>query len=375
VLPPRVAARVERFRQVPFRQERDMLHGRVPGPDDVLLNSTDYLALGRDPRITGANGDYPQLESALAAHVAASAGILCQSGWDANIGLLQAIADEQTPVYIDALAHMSLWCGAGAAKAQVVAFRHNDVDRLRRAVSRNGPGVIVADALHSINGSLAPLPDLCDIADETGCVLVVDESHSLGTCGQNGEGLTVALGLAHRVHFQVASLSHALAGRAGFVACPTEEFARYFKVESLSAGCSMTLMPHDVAGLAAALTAIRADGWRRTRLHDLSAFLRKEIAALGLDLDGSANQIIAIQAGPDAHAIQIGNALEGRGVFGSVLALPTSTAQRSVVRFSVHAGLTDSQAERIVRACREVRDELRPVVPAQRRGSATGMRL
>jgi CAI-1 autoinducer synthase len=375
-----------------FHQERDILHGRVPGPDDILLNSSDYLALGRDPRITdemtaslaaahngvlacGVLDPQSQLESALAAHAGTQAGVLCQSGWDASIGLLQVIADERTPVYIDALAHMSPWYGAAAAKTPVVPVRHNDLDRLRRAIGRNGPGVIAVDALYGINGSLAPLPDLCDIADQTGCVLVVDESHSLGVYGQGGEGLTAGLGLAHRVHFQVASLANAFAGRAGFIACPTEDFARYFKMESPPAMCSPPLPAHDIAGLAAALTVIRADGWRRTRLHDLSTFLRNEIAALGLDLQGSASHIIAIPAGLDTRAIEIRDALESRGIFGSVCAplTPATAPPPAVVKFSVHAGLTDTQAERIVQACREVRDHLGPVVPAQRRQSATGM--
>jgi CAI-1 autoinducer synthase len=376
-LPPRIADRVDRFHRVRYAEEwggQHILHGRVPSHGDILLNSNDYLALGTDPRITEAmieslatvgggvlasgapmHGDHPRLrlERALAEHMDAAAGILCQSGWDANARLLQAIADEQTPVYVDMLAHMSLRYGARVAKAPVKPFRHNDLDRLRRAVERNGPGIIAVDSLYGTNGSLAPLAELCDLAEETDCVLVVDESHSLGTHGPHGEGMVVAAGLVSKVHFRVASLSKAFAGRAGFVACPAEDFVDYFKMESPPAVFSSTLPPHDVAGLAAALGVIRADGWRRDRLRDLSSYLRAEIAALGFDLDGSASQIIALPAGPELRAIQIRDALESRGVFGSVFCPPATARHRTVVRFSVHAGLTDDQAEHVVRACRE----------------------
>lgn len=330
----------------------------VTAPGGILLNSNDYLALATDPRILAAmtaspatTGDDAQLrlEAALAEHVGSSAGFLCQSGWDASTGLMRTIADEKTPVYLDVLARMSLWFGARAAKAPVVPFGHNDVHRLRRAISRSGPGVIAVNSLYSGNGCMCPLAALCDIAEETGCALVVDESHSLGAYGDAGSGLIAELGLTGRVQFVVASLSKAFAGRAGLVACSTAESAARRAVSGSPPP------PRDVAGLTAALAVIRTDRWRRDRLRDLSCFLRAEIAALGFDVEGSRSHIIALPAGPDPGAAQIRDALESRGVFGSVFCPPATARQRAAYRFSVHAGLTDSQAEQVVRACREVR--------------------
>jgi CAI-1 autoinducer synthase len=252
---------------------RHILHGRTPGPGDILVNSNDYLALAGDPRITGAmtaalsaqatlasgallHGDHPQLtfEHELARHLHAPAGILCQSGWDANAGLLQAIAGERTPVYVDYLAHMSLWSGARMAGAPVHPFRHNDLIRLDKAIATHGPGIIAVDSLYSTNGSLAPLAELCDLAGETGCVLVVDESHSLGTHGPNGEGMAAAAGLASRIHFRIASLSKAFAGRAGFIACCDETFVDYFKMESWPAWPPRSTRSGPTAGAATGCT-------------------------------------------------------------------------------------------------------------------------
>jgi CAI-1 autoinducer synthase len=395
-LPAWIGERVERFHEARFARDwggQHVLHGRTPVPGDILLNSNDYLALGADPRITDAmtgtlsrtgagmlasgalmHGDHPQLrlERALAEHMNAGAGVLCQSGWDANAGLIQAIATEATPVYVDMLAHMSLWYGARVANAPVVPFRHNDVARLRLAIERRGAGIIAVDTLYSSNGSLCPLGEICALAEETGCVVVADESHSLGTYGTRGEGIVCQQGLEGSVLFRVASLSKAFAGRAGFIACPDERFVAYFKMESLPAVFSSTLLPHDVAGLAAALDVIRAEGWRRERLHRAAAYLRSEIAALGFDLDGSDSQIISLPAGSEMRAIAVRDALEIRSVFGSVFCPPATTRNRAVVRFSVHAALTDDQVEQVIRTCREIRDELgttaRPV-PRQRRGN------
>jgi CAI-1 autoinducer synthase len=269
---------------------------------------------------------------------------------------------------VDYLAHISLWSGARMAGAPVHPFRHNDLIRLDKAIATHGPGIIAVDSLYSTNGSLAPLAELCDLAGETGCVLVVDESHSLGTHGPNGEGMAAAAGLASRIHFRVASLSKAFTGRAGFITCCDEAFVDYFKMESWPAVFSSTLLPHDVAGLAAALAAIRSDGWRRDRLHRVAEYMRCELTTTGFDLDGSASQIIALPAGPEHRAIELRDALESRGVFGAVFCPPATTRNRTVVRLSLHAGLTDPQVERILAACREIR-VLHHQIPLPRKGS------
>jgi CAI-1 autoinducer synthase len=192
-------------------------------------------------------------------------------------------------------------------------------------------------------------------------VLVVDESHSLGTHGEHGEGLVAAAGLADRVHFRTASLSKAFAGRAGFIACCDSDFPGYFKMEAFPAIFSSTLLPHDVAGLTAALAVIRTEGWRRDRLHQVCARLRAELAGNGFDLDGSASQIIALPAGPGDKAIELRDRLESQGVFGAVFCPPATTRNRTIVRLSVHAALTDEQVERVLRACQ--------YVPQPRRGN------
>ncbi|MGW1738375.1 alpha-hydroxyketone-type quorum-sensing autoinducer synthase [Nocardia sp. NPDC001965] len=355
---------------------QNILYGRTPGPSDLVLMSNDYLALSRDPRVTAAmsaaltagggifasgalvHGEHPQLvlEQALAGHMRAASGVLCQSGWDANVGLLQTVADARTPVYLDHFAHMSLWQGARAAGARIHLFRHNLTDHLRREIEKYGPGIIAVDAIYSTNGSRCPLPQLCDIAEESGSALVVDESHSLGIDGPKGAGTVVGSGLTDRVHFRTASLSKAFAGRAGFVAANSAEFAGYFKMESYPAIFSSTLLPHDIAGLSAALDAIRTDDWRRDRLREMSTVLRAEMTALGFDLDGSDSHIVALPTGPDKRAIAIRDFLHERGIFGAVFCPPATARHRTLIRFSLHAQLRDSQIAHLVRACSAIRD-------------------
>jgi len=356
----------------------NIMRGKIPGPDALHLSSNDYLSLAMHPSIVQAmaesiqnngngalmsgvflHGPCPQLslEQRLAHFMRAESGVLCQSGYSANTGLIQSIANDQTPVYADMMAHMSLWEGVRCAGAKAVPFHHNDVEHLERQVLRHGPGIVVVDAIYSTSGNVAPLQEMADICDAQGCAFVVDESHSLGTHGPNGEGLVVALGLAERVHFRTASLAKAFAGRAGFVAC-SERFNEYFKFESYPAVFSSTLLPHDVAGLDATLTLIQQDAWRRERLHANAAYLRAALEELGYNLNGTDSQIISLEAGPEQQTIVLRDALEAHGIFGSPFIAPATPKNRSLIRFSVNAGLSDVDLDRIVRACRDIRDEV-----------------
>lgn len=375
----RIRSRVDRFTRGRLGGEwggRHLLRNRPPVSGDLLLTSNDYLALARDPRITSAmtaalegqggpvasgafvHGEHPQIwfEQNLADHMLAAAGILCQSGWDANAGLLQSIADVDTPVYVDKNAHMSLWAGAKNAGAPVYPFRHNSPEQLRERIADYGPGIIAVDSIYSTNGSRCPLKTMCDITEETSSVLVVDESHSLGTDGPGGAGMVVELGLANRVHFRIASLSKAFAARAGFVTAPDSDFAEYFKAEPYPAVFSSTLLPHDIAGLTTTLDIIRQDGWRRERLTEVSARVRRDLIALGFDLEDSSSHIVSVQTGSDVHTFAVRDFLAERGIFGSVFCWPATPRQRNLIRFSLHAALSDSDVDRLVEACTEIRD-------------------
>lgn len=380
-LPEFLSRRVERFYRERVRDTwggRHILHGRQPGPSAIHVASNDYLMLSRHPTILQAtadtlmregngllmsgiflHGDNPQLmlEQRLARHMQAESGVLCQSGYCANTGLIQAIADDNVPVYVDMLAHMSLWEGIRSAGAQAVTFQHNNPDHLERQIVRNGPGVILVDTVYSTNGSICPLREITDISARRNCLVVADESHALGTHGPNGEGLVAELGLADQIQFRTASLAKAFAGRAGFIACAAR-FSDYFKFESLPAIFSSTLLPHEVAGLSATLDIIVREGWRRDRLHANSAYLRKGLDRLGYNLNGSESQIISLEAGSEQTTMVLRDALESRGIFGSVFCAPATPKQRAMVRLSLHCSLTQSELDRILEVCEAIRPEV-----------------
>lgn len=381
-LPKFVASRVDAFhgqRLAVAWEGSHILRGRKTRAGDLILQSNDYLALsGHDAIISAQHTSLSEngmgmmmsaafvqnefdplhtLEAELARTIGSETGILTQSGFAANVGLIQTIATDTVPVYVDVHAHASLWEGIKSAGARAVPFLHNDLVHLERQILRNGPGVIVVDAVYSTNGSLSPLTEIADLAQSTECVFIVDESHSLGTHGDHGEGLVAKLGLTDRVHFITASLAKAYCSRAGFIAC-TRRFKEYFGLESLPAIFSSSLLPHDIAGISAAHQIIQAEGWRRTRLHSITRHLRGELLQLGFPIDEGTEQIIAFEVGTEISTGRVRDTLEENGIIGSVFCTPATALNRSLLRLTLNAGMSDTEVERLVSVCALVRNDL-----------------
>ena len=357
-----------------------VLHGRPPGANAIRLDGNDYLSVTGHPRIVQAQVDalrqerefvvqsgvfhlnqHPAraLEMALASWVGKDDGFLCQSGYAANVGLLQAIADAHTPVYLDALAHASLWEGAHAARAPSYAFRHNDPAHLARVIAKNGPGIVVVDSVYSTTGALCPLVEVLEVAEQHGCMMLVDESHSLGTHGPQGAGLCAALGLSERVHFITASLAKAFAGRAGFFTAPAH--MRYYVLsESFPNIFSSSLLPHEIAGLAATLEVVRQSDAARARLRAHTRRLRSALRDLGYPIHQGSQQIIALEAGMECDTMALRDRLEERNVFSAMFCAPATGSKRAMMRLTLNAGLMDSELDHVEAAAREIAPFVKP---------------
>ncbi|MCP3890509.1 MAG: quorum-sensing autoinducer synthase [Desulfobulbaceae bacterium] len=350
--------------------------GRIPANDDIQLVSNDYLSISSHPEIAKANieslrayghghvnsavfqkGDTPQrqFEIKAADWLSTEDSMLSQSGWCANAGLVQSLATPEVPVYLDMMAHMSLWEGVKSAGAKPRPFRHNNSKSLENLVKKYGQGVILVDSLYSTSGSICPLKEVANISSRYGCILVVDESHSLGVMGKQGAGLVDELGLADQVQFRTASLSKAFAARGGIIA-GTARHIEYLRYESFPAIFSSAVLDHESAGFLAALEVIKKENNRRDDLNNNADFLRGQLRRLGYDVSESQSQIMSLVAGPEHQTIVLRDALEARGVFGSPFCAPATPKNRSLIRFSVNSGLTKEQLTRVVEVCREIKD-------------------
>ncbi|MDQ3060490.1 MAG: quorum-sensing autoinducer CAI-1 synthase [Pseudomonadota bacterium] len=357
-----------------------MLHGQPPGPNAIRLDGNDYLGVTGHPQIVQAQVEalrkaqefvvqsgvfhldqHPTraLEMALAGWVGKDDGFLCQSGYSANVGLLQAVADAHTPVYLDTLAHKSLWEGVHAARAPAYAFRHNDPAHLARMITEHGPGIVAVDSVYSTTGALCRLAEIVEVAEAGGCMMLVDESHSLGTHGPQGAGLCVALGLSERVHFITASLAKAFAGRAGFFTAPAH-MRYYILCTSFPNIFSSSLLPHEVAGLAATLEVIRQSDAARARLQAHTRRLRASLGELGYPIDQGSEQIIALEVGMECDTMALRDRLEARAVFGAMFCAPATSSKRAMMRLTLSAALMDSELDHVEAAARELAPIVKP---------------
>jgi CAI-1 autoinducer synthase len=357
-----------------------VLHGKPPGSNAIRLDGNDYLGVTGHPLIVQAQVDalrmqqefviqsgvfhlnqHPTraLELALANWVGKDDGFICQSGYAANVGLLQAIADAQTPVYLDSLAHASLWEGAHAARAPAYAFRHNDPAHLARMIARTGPGLVVVDSVYSTTGALCPLVEIVEVAEAHGCMILVDESHSLGTHGPQGTGLCAALGLSERVHFITASLAKAFAGRAGFFTAPAH-MRHYIFCTSFPNIFSSSLLPHEIAGLAATLEVIRQSDDARSRLQAHTTRLRASLSDLGYPIHQGSQQIIALEVGLECDTMVLRDRLEERDVFSAMFCAPATSSKRAMMRLTLNAGLMDSELDHVEAVAREIAPLVKP---------------
>jgi CAI-1 autoinducer synthase len=355
-------------------------HGRAPVSNDVRLDGNDYLSITGHPEIVHAqlgairsdsefvlqSGVFQlegnsawQLERSLCDWLGVEDGLLCQSGYTANLGLLQVIADPHTPVYMDSLAHMSLWEGARAAQAPVYPFRHNDPQHLAKMMERHGAGLVVVDSVYSTTGALCPLREMVEAAERSGSMILVDESHSLGTHGPEGAGLCAMLGLTHRVQFITSSLAKAFAGRAGFFSMPAE-LRNYLMCHSFPSIFSSCLLPHEVAGLQATLGVIRKSDEARRRLHANTRRLRTSLTGLGYPIHQGSEQIISLEAGLEFDTLALRDALEAQGVIGAVFCAPATSRNRAMVRLTLNAGLTDAEMTHVETAAEVVAAQVKP---------------
>jgi CAI-1 autoinducer synthase len=358
---------------------RHPLKGLTPGADAIKLRSNDYLCLAGDPRVITAemsalmesgHGDSVSrsflhheqdalhcFEQRVAGLMGAEAAVLANSGYCANVGLMQSICRPDTPIYMDMKAHLSLWEGIKSAGAKATPFRHNDPDHLQRKIMEHGPGVVVVDAVYSIDGDIAPLAELVEVAERRGCVLVVDETHSFGAHGPKGAGLVAALGLSNRVHFRTVGMSKAVSSRGGIVVCSARN-AEFLRYESLPVIFSTQVLAHEIAGYGAALDIFASDPWRQHRLHANHRYLVDGLDALGYNVSASKSQIIALEAGEICRTIDLRNALERRGVFGAIFLPPATPEKRCLMRFTVNCNLSRHQLDQVLSVCAEVRDEV-----------------
>jgi 8-amino-7-oxononanoate synthase/dethiobiotin synthase len=345
---------------------------RVDGRGALVLCSNDYLGLRMHPAVRDAaaaaaarwgagSGSsrlvagnlaiHRELELALADFKGHEACVLFGSGYLANTGIIPALTGPGEVILSDALNHASIVDGCRLSNAQTIVYQHRSLealaDALRRAQGR--PALIVTDAVFSMDGDLAPLEGIVELARRYGARVLVDEAHATGVIGPGGRGLVAELGLEGEVDVVVGTLSKAL-GSYGAFACCRRPTAEYLINRARTLTFSTGLPPAAAAAALAALQILREEPTLIERLRTNGRLMRRELTAAGLAAPDGDTPIVPLIVG-DAHkALEVCHRALKHGVFAQAIRPPTVPEGTSRLRLTVAATHTEEQLRMSARA-------------------------
>src|SRR4051812_38017702 len=359
----------------------------LDGRPVVLLCSNNYLGLADHPAVrhaaaeaalkwgagagasrlvSGTMSVHTELEARLAEIERTEAAVLFGSGYLANVGVIGALAGEPDALVLsDELNHASIVDGCRLARAETVVYRHGDVEHaasLLRA-ARGRRAVIVTDSVFSMDGDVAPLVELVELARAHGAALVVDEAHATGCLGEDGRGAVAALGLDGEVDVVIGTLGKAL-GSYGAYAAGSATMVRWLVNSARSLIFSTAPPPPAVAAAGAALDVLEAEPQRVRRLQGHAAGRRAELALPGLPPPAPATQIVPLVVG-DAHtAVALSEAALELGVFAQAIRPPTVPDGSSRLRLTVMATHEPAELRRAAGRLAQAAQRLVPVAAA-----------
>jgi 8-amino-7-oxononanoate synthase len=297
---------------------------------------------------------FTELENEIASWKHAESALVFNTGYAANVGMLQAIASRSTTIFCDKLNHASIIDGILLSVAKIVRYRHGDMDDLKTklAASVCKEKLIVTDSIFSMDGDCAPLVDICYLARTYDCMVMVDEAHATGVFGATGSGLVEELGLESSIDIRMGTLSKSIAGMGGYFAGPS--LLRDYFINSSRSFIYSTALPHSV--LAWDLTALRyvkTNAGMGSKLLTQARSFKEELGSLGFDTLRSTTHIIPCVLGKESSALALSGFLRKAGILVPAIRPPTVPANTARLRFSLHCGITDNQLNDVIAAIKE----------------------
>ena len=326
----------------------------------VNLSSNNYLGLTTHPRlrdaalaatrdlgvgsgsvrsIAGTMAIHMELERRLAVFKNTEAVVVFQSGFAANAGTVAAVLTKEDVVISDELNHASIIDGARLSRAAIKVFPHKDVAAARRILQdlpASQRKLLITDGVFSMDGDVGAIPDLCTLAEEFGCIMMVDDAHASGVFGKNGRGTIDHFGLHGRVDIQVGTLSKAVGALGGYVA-GSRALIDFLYHRARPFLFSTSHPPATAAACIAAIDVLEQEPEIIDRLWDNTRFFKAGLRALGFNTGLSESPITPVIAGDGALAMKLSDRLFQEGVFAQGIAFPTVARDKARVRTIVTA--------------------------------------
>lgn len=336
----------------------------------IMCGSNNYLGLTTHPEVqeaareavsrfgsscTGSrflNGTlqlHEQLESELAAWLGKDRALVFSTGMQVNLGTISSLVGRKDYVILDKDDHASIVDGARLSYGDMIRYKHNDMDDLAQKLSRLSPDrgkLLVVDGLYSMEGDIAPLPEIVPLCKEYGVRLMVDDAHAVGVLGK-GKGTAAHFGLTDDVDLIMGTFSKSFASIGGYVA-GDDRVVDYVKHNARSLIFSASIPGPNAAAALAALHVMQREPERIDRVNQVGATMRSEFTRLGFDIGFSETPVIPIIIGDDSLTFQTWKLLFESGVFVNPVISPAVPAGRQLLRTSYMATHTDEQIEQVL---------------------------
>ncbi len=366
------------FRTIESEQGTEVV---VNGKKVLMFGSNSYLGLTTHPKIkeaarnaitkygssvagsrflNGTTDQHVELERRLAKFLKKEAVLLFSTGFQVNIGVIPTITGKDDVIFLDRLNHASIFEGARLSQARSVIFRHNDMANLENKLKLSSDAamkLIVVDGIFSMEGDIAKMPEIVELAKKYNAVVMSDCAHAIGVIGDHGSGTPSHFGLDQEVDLIGGTFSKSLASLGGFVGGDAETI-NYLKHHSRSLIFSAALTPASVASTLAALDIIESDDSYRLNLLDNTHYAIGRLRDLGFDIGATETPIIPIYVRDNLKTYQLTMTLLEKGVFVNPVVAPAVSPQDSLIRFSLMATHTKDQIDRAIDAISQTVKEL-----------------
>jgi glycine C-acetyltransferase len=353
---------------VAYTVERDSAYADLDGRRLLMMSGYSYLGLAGDERVVAAAkaavdlygtgnhgvralaGSIPlheELEAEVARFADRESSMVFGSGYAANTGTVGGLVGPGDTVFIDKYDHASIVDGCRLSGATVTRFRHNDVDHLERrlrAASPDGVRLVIVDSVYSMDGDIAPLPELRKVCDEHNALLMVDEAHALGVIGRTGRGIEEHFDWQARVDVKLGTLSKAIPSMGGWVAGPAELIG-HLRYAARPFLFSAALGPAQAAAALESLRILQREPERVAHIQHQSARLRQIINAEGLRTQDSETAVLPLIAGSDDAAYDLATTCRKNGVIGLPVVTPAVPNDLARLRIAVTARHTEADID------------------------------
>jgi glycine C-acetyltransferase len=333
----------------------------IDGQKTLNFCSNNYLGLANDPRLTQAAIDainkmgigpgavrtiagtmslHVDLEKRLAEFKEAEAAIALQSGFTANLAVIPALVGRGDAIFSDELNHASIIDGCRLSRADIIRYTHNDADNLRAALTEKrdqyNKAIIITDGVFSMDGDIAPLPALADLADEFNCMIMVDDAHGEGVMGHGGRGIVHHFRLQGRVDVEVGTMSKAFGAVGGYVAGKAA-IVEWLHQRGRPFLFSSAMTVPDTAACLAAVNILEESTELVDRLWENTRYFKEKMQMLGFDIGRSVTPITPVMLGEEAITQTFSRRLFEEGVFATAIAFPTVPLGKARIRVMMSA--------------------------------------